>query len=168
MTRKPTLVGLFAPETASGSNVQAELSAQPAFYAFIICARTPMDPSAAELPSELRAFLYSCIDALDQVDLLMRLRQSGEPATVRQLAAAAGLPAIAVRAHLEALTARGLLQAEVGGEVRYRYAPDSDDLRRYGELLGEYYATRREAVHRAIAARAARTFADAFKLRKEP
>jgi DNA-binding transcriptional ArsR family regulator len=122
----------------------------------------------ADLPADLRAFLYSCIDSVDQADLLVRLRASGTSQSVRQLAAITGLRPQALRHHLEILVVRGLLRADVSGEVEYRYAPETPELRRYSDLLQECYASRRDQVIRAISARAARTFADAFKFKKEP
>lgn len=124
--------------------------------------------SDSDLPAELRAFLYSCIDSVDQVDLLIRLRESQSAQTVRQLSAATGLAPASVRRHLETLVVRGLLRADVASEVGYRYAPESSELRRYADMLEECYSTRRDQVVRAISARAARTFADAFKFKKEP
>jgi DNA-binding IclR family transcriptional regulator len=123
--------------------------------------------SPAELPADLRAFLYSCIGSVAQLDLLARLRASGQAATVRELSALVGLPGTTVRHDLEALTARGLLRAQVGQEVAYRYAPTTPELARFGELAAGHYTENREAVIRFITARAARTFADAFKIRKD-
>lgn len=126
-----------------------------------------MDTLEPTLPNELRAFIYSCIDSVEQVDLLIRLRMARTSATVRHLSADTGLAPVTVRLHLETLVARGLLRADVGHEVGYRYAPETPDLRRYAELLDEYYSAHRDLVIRAIASRAPRTFADAFKFRKK-
>jgi len=82
-----------------------------------------MDPDS-ELPADLGAFLYSCIDSVDQVDLLIRLRASKTAKTVRQLPGTTGLPSASVRRHLETLVVRGLLRANVSSEVVYRYAPE--------------------------------------------
>jgi hypothetical protein len=128
-----------------------------------------MDPQTpADLPPDLRAFLYSCIGSVAQLDLLVRLRASGQAATVRDLSALVGLPPATVRHDLEALTARGLLRAQVGPEVEYRYAPATPELARFGDLSAAHYTDNRETVIRFITARAARTFADAFKIRKDP
>ena len=124
---------------------------------------TPID-----LPADLRAFLYSCIESVGQIELLVHLRASGQHASVRELASHLGLPPVTVRRDVEVLTARGLLRADVGDEVSYGYAPASTDLARFGDLVAAHYAANREAMVRFIAARAARTFADAFKIRKEP
>ena len=127
-----------------------------------------MDSSPADLPADLRAFLYACIESVAQVEALVRLRASASGATVRDLAGVVGVSTAALRRDLEALTARGLLRAQVAEEVTYWYAPASPELARYGELLAVHYGATREAVVRYISARAARTFADAFKIRKEP
>jgi hypothetical protein len=126
-----------------------------------------MESSASNLPPELRAFLYSCIDSVDQAELLLHLRGVGRALTVRELSADLGRAPLPVRQDVEAMTARGLLRAEVGDELRYRYGPGSEKLREYGELLADHYARDRDAVRRSISARAARTFADAFKIRKD-
>jgi len=126
-----------------------------------------MDSPASELPAELRAFIYSCIDSVEQTDLLVRLRRTGAPATVRQLASQTGTPPASVRRHVETLVVRGLLHADVSEEVQYRYAPETPQLRHYADLLDQYYSAQRDLVIRAISARAARAFADAFKLRKD-
>src|ERR1051326_1637048 len=104
----------------------------------------------SELPADLRAFLYSCIDSVDQVDLLIRLRAWKTSQTVRQLSVATGLPSPSIRRHLETLVVRGLLRAEVGAEVSYRYAPETPDLRRYADLLHDWYSERRDQIVRAI------------------
>jgi hypothetical protein len=119
------------------------------------------------LPADLRAFLYSCIHTVDEIEVLLRLRATVQPTTVRELAADIRLAPFALRQVLETLTARGLLRADAGAEVRYRYSPDSPEFRRYADLLAEYYGSQRDLVVRALSARAARTFADAFKLRDE-
>ena len=124
-------------------------------------------PVPAELPADLRAFLYSCISSVAQLDLLVRLRTSGQAATVRDLSALVGLPPATVRHDMEALTARGLLRAQVAAELEYRYAPSAAELARFGELAAAHYTENREAVIRFITARSARTFADAFKIRKD-
>jgi uncharacterized protein DUF5985/IclR-like helix-turn-helix domain-containing protein len=91
--------------------------------------------SDSDKPADLRAFPYSCIDSVDQVDLLIRLRHSHSAQTVRQLSAVSGLATVSVRRHLETLVVRGLLRAVVAEEVGYRYAPESPGLRRYADLL---------------------------------
>ena len=126
-----------------------------------------MDAQGPELPPELRAFLYSCIDSVEQVQLLQQLRIARTALSVKQLAAQTGMSPAAIRRPLETLLVRGLLRADVGEQMMYRYAPETPELRKYADLLDEYYSAHRDAVVRAISSRAARTFAGAFKFRKD-
>lgn len=120
-----------------------------------------------ELSPELRAFLYSCIDAIEQLEILVLLRKSGQPWTTRAVAAELGLADVQTRAYLETLTARGLLAATAGNEITYRFEPRTPELARYATLLAEAFATSRSAVVRFVATTSRRTksFSDAFKLR---
>jgi hypothetical protein len=121
-----------------------------------------------ELPNELRAFLYSCIDAVEQVEILVLLRRTQSGLTTRAVAAELGVPDPAARHHLETLAARGLLQPVIGQEVSYRYAPKTTHLRRYGDQLLDHYRSSRTAILRLIASSprgSVKRFANAFKLR---
>jgi DNA-binding IclR family transcriptional regulator len=124
-------------------------------------------PSAPDLPPELRAFIYSCIDSVDQLEVLMYVRTVLKAVTARELASACALTPAAARHHAETLTARGLLRAEVHDEVRYQFAPTTPDLRRYADLLAQACRDRRQAVLRSVSVRSARTFADAFRFRRD-
>jgi DNA-binding IclR family transcriptional regulator len=126
-----------------------------------------MEPSEPEFPPEFRAFLYSCIDSVEQVEILALLCRSDRSWNARAVGTELGLPDIAARHHLETLSARGLLQTRIANEVTYSYGPKSTDLRRYGDQLSEYYATSRTVLLRFIATspRRVKRFADAFKLR---
>jgi hypothetical protein len=128
------------------------------------------DQQRRELPADLRAFLYACIDAVEQAEFVVRLKASGEGCTARTLGTELGVPAEFARKHLETLVARGLLQTEVGSDVRYRYAPRSTELRRFAELLVECWAESRTTIVQFIVTQARspfRTFSDAFDIRKE-
>ena len=120
-----------------------------------------------ELPPELRAFLYSCIDDVEQVEILVLLCREGKPWTARATGGHLGLSDAVARHHLETLTARGLLQISVAAEVRYFYAPKNAELRRYADQLSEQFATARMAIVRFVASHSRRLkpFSDAFKLR---
>lgn len=128
------------------------------------------DPISDELPSELRAFLYSCIDAVEQVEILALLGPADRAWTVKGVAAELQISDAAVRHHLESLTARGLLHITVGQDVSYRYEPRSSTLRGYGDALVAHYARSRVTILRLIASnhrRSMKRFADAFKLRDQ-
>jgi hypothetical protein len=120
------------------------------------------------LPPELRAFLYSCIDAVEQVEILVLLCQSDRACSAKAVASNLSVTDAVARHHLETLVARGLLQATIGAEVTYRYAPKSVELRRYGDQLVEQYTTSRTAILQTVATasrRSVKRFSDAFKLR---
>ena len=124
-------------------------------------------PARDELPAELRAFLYSCIDSIEQVEILMLLREAERGCTTRAVASSLGLGEAAARGHLETLTARGLLHAAPGPEITYRFDPKTPALARYADLLADQHARARGAVLRFVATSSRRTkgFADAFRLR---
>jgi DNA-binding transcriptional ArsR family regulator len=120
------------------------------------------------LPTELRAFLYSCLDSWEQVELLVAILASGRVWTSRAVGAEFGLPEAAARHHLETLTARGLLTARAAREIEYRFEPRTPDLARYCELLKHHHETERTAVLNFMTTglrRSARRFSDAFKLK---
>jgi predicted DNA-binding transcriptional regulator len=122
----------------------------------------------AELPADLRAFLYSCIETIEEAQIVMRLQASEGAWPARTIARDLALNDSIARRHLEVLVARGLLQTAVGGEVFYRYAPRSPELQRYTELLVEWWGHSRTAVMRFIATTprgSMKRFSDAFKLR---
>jgi predicted ArsR family transcriptional regulator len=122
----------------------------------------------SELPPELRAFLHSCIETIDQVELLVALRGSDRFRTAREIASEFGSTVPLARRNLETLTARGLLEVRVEQETAYRYHPKSQDLARYCDLLAQHYITSRAEVLGFVATTSrlsAKRFADAFKLR---
>jgi len=120
------------------------------------------------LPSELRVFLHSCIESIEQVELLLLLRGSERMRTAREIATALRIPIPIARSDVETLVARGLLEVRVGEEIAYRYRPKSEDLVRYCDLLAQYYITSRQAVLVFVATESRQSikrFSDAFKLR---
>jgi DNA-binding transcriptional MocR family regulator len=123
-----------------------------------------------ELPAQLRAFLYSCIDSVEQMEMLMVLKESARPWSARQLAHEVGTEDRRARAHLEALTARGLVQAAVREEgLTYTFRPASASLAGYCDDLEDYLRRSRADVMRFVTALpppSIRSFANAFKLRE--
>ena len=120
------------------------------------------------LPSELRVFLHSCIESIEQVELLLFLRGSERMRTAREIATALRMPIAIARSDVETLAARGLLEVRVAEEIAYRYRPKSEDLVRYCDLLAQYYITSRQAVLVFVATESRQSikrFSDAFKLR---
>jgi hypothetical protein len=67
------------------------------------------DESPDILPTELRAFLHSCIESIPQVEILMMLRGSERARSAREVASALRVPSATARRDLDTLAARGLL-----------------------------------------------------------
>jgi hypothetical protein len=123
----------------------------------------------AQLPASLRAFLYSCIDSIEQLELLMLLKDSREGRTARELAQEVGIPDGRARAYLQALAARGLAHVAVSQENRYSFRPASEALAGYCNELSNHLRDRRSDVLRFVSTLpppAVRSFANAFKLRE--
>lgn len=121
----------------------------------------------ATLPPELRAFLHSCIDSIQQIELLLLMRGSERMRTARDIAAELNIPVPAARHDVESLAVRGLLEVKVGEEIAYRYKPKTEDLAKYSDQLARYYITARHAVLGFVAAESRRSikrFSDAFRL----
>jgi DNA-binding IclR family transcriptional regulator len=126
------------------------------------------DESRSELPAPLRAFLHSCIESIDQIEMLMILRGTEEGRPVRDIAVALRMEPSNARRDLDTLAARGLLKVIVAEETSYRYRPKSSELAQYCDLLAQYYVASRQTVFGYVAAESRRSikrFADAFKLR---
>jgi DNA-binding FadR family transcriptional regulator len=127
-----------------------------------------MSKDAAELPAELGVFIHSCIESIEQVELLLLMRGSEPMRTARDVASEVGVSVARARGHLETLAARGLLEVRVGEEIAYRYRPKSDELARYCDVLAQYYITSRQALLGFVAADSRlsiKRFAEAFRLR---
>jgi hypothetical protein len=121
-----------------------------------------------DLAPELRAFIHTFIESIEQVELLMLLRGSDRPRTAREIAVALRVSPAAARHDVETLAARGLLEIRVGDETGYRYRPKSEELGRYCDLLAQHYIVARQTVLGYIATSgrlSIKRFADAFKLR---
>jgi predicted transcriptional regulator of viral defense system len=125
--------------------------------------------SEASIPANVRNFLHDHVESVVQVEVLLLLH--AEPA--RALCAADVVAALRVEpawaaAQLSNLCGRGIL-AEVG-PGSYRFAPRSAEVADAVAGLARAYADRRVTVIGLIYAKPSeplRSFADAFRLRKE-
>jgi hypothetical protein len=127
------------------------------------------EPQPTTIAPELRAFIYSCFDAVEQVELLVLLQRAAEPLTARAAAQACAMNDAATRHHLETLAARGLLQIAVDRETTYRFAPKRAELRAYADALVVAYEGSRTAIMRLVVTnplRSARRIAGAFTFRE--
>ena len=128
----------------------------------------PDEPPPSDVSAKLRAFIYSCFDAVEQVELLVLLQRSAESSTARAAAQACGISDATARHHLETLAARGLLQIAVAQETTYRFAPKRAELQTYADDLAVAYAHSRTAIMRLVVTnplRSARRIAGAFTFR---
>lgn len=119
---------------------------------------------------ELRAFVYSCIDSVEQVQVLVLLGTDDRPWTARLVAKEMSLADHAVRHHLESMAARGLIAVTVAGDAAtWRYAPKTDTLQRLGDELVAAYQRAPMAVVRLVATNARpsiRSISNAFRFRE--
>jgi hypothetical protein len=125
-----------------------------------------------ELPSELREFLFTCVDSVEQLEILLRMHANAKAWTVKEMSAAKEMAEPVTRAHLEALVARGLLRVQSSAvpdtASTYIYEPKSSDLARYVELLAHHYQVTKSSVVSFVSLHShggLRRFSDAFKLR---
>lgn len=119
-----------------------------------------------ELPAGVRRFLDAHIFSASQLEVLLLLRQIGEPLPLAELARRTALPAGSLRPWLDAFTARGLLA--VDGDA-YRYAPATPETARDVDEVADTWRRRSTTMTRYIYAASTDPllrFADAFRLRR--
>jgi 2,4-dienoyl-CoA reductase-like NADH-dependent reductase (Old Yellow Enzyme family) len=123
------------------------------------------------LPDDVKRFIVENVRSVAQLEVLLLLRAN--PSTVwtaeavsRELYTTPEMMA----AQLDELQARGLLIAIETSVRQYRYQPKTEELDRLASELDRIYKERRVSVIGQIYAAPVdkvRTFADAFRLRKE-
>jgi hypothetical protein len=124
-----------------------------------------------EFPEDVRLFIADHINSVAEVEVLLLLK--GQPE--RQWSADEVSKALYTTPEMAAtqlaeLQGRGLLAAPEGTPPRYQYRPGSEELHRLVSRLEEIYQQRRVSVITQIYSKPVdrvRTFADAFRLRKE-
>ncbi len=126
-----------------------------------------------DIPQNVRAFVVDHVDSVVLVEILLLLQ--GEPARARDAAEVGNVlkiePAWA-QSQLDNLRARGLLKLSDDGR-RFSYAPQTPQLDAAVAGLAKAYADRRVTVIGLIYSKPppadpVRSFADAFRLRKDP
>lgn len=122
-------------------------------------------------PEDVTRFLYNNVESIDQLEILRVLGEDREGEwDVVALAVAVQSDPQAVRAHLAAMHARGLLEMTARGEgVSCRYGastPEQEDMiRRLLQLYKERPVTMIKMVYEQARDRL-RAFADSFRTRK--
>lgn len=124
--------------------------------------------SPEPLPPAVTAFLDEHIFSVAQLEVLLLLHEAGGGVmTARQLAELSYLPVGSILPWLEALTARGLLEAGEGG---YRCVPREPDLAEALSQVADCYARRRVTLTRHVYTSKEdpiSRFSDAFLFRKD-
>jgi hypothetical protein len=124
-------------------------------------------PRQQPFPSDVESFISSCIDSVEQIEVLLYLRdRMGERCTAEDISRDLRSSPHSVALRLQLLVAKGLIHKDEAG---YEYAADGgpDDLVR---RLAEAYRDRRTAVIERIFSRKKdpmRFFADAFRIRED-
>jgi hypothetical protein len=127
--------------------------------------------SPAGIPDDVKAFIAEYVDSAEQLETLLLLHSRPDEAWDAESVARAiyTVPQSAAR-RLESLTELGLASSDGGAAPRFRYAPREPELDGRVKALAAIYRERRVAVINQIYSAppgAVRSFADAFKLRKD-
>lgn len=128
---------------------------------------------APDLPDEVHRLIRSSVPAIDALEVLVLLSRAGGPFTAREIVS--GLPSVSspeslVGEYLRLLKSQGIVTESEAG--KFSYLPASTDIDRAVKQLLSAYDERPVTLIRTIYAiadsRNIQTFADAFRLRKEP
>lgn len=124
-----------------------------------------------DLPDDVRRFLTGNIGSVAQLEVLLLLRSNRDQAwNAAEVSRALYTVPEMMAAQLADLETKGLLELTDGAEHRYRYRPRLDELDAVVGRVCELYKQRRVAVISLMYAEPAdkaRSFADAFRIRKE-
>lgn len=121
----------------------------------------------------VRAFIAGHVDSVLQLELLLLLAAPAHAArdwSAADLAHELRIDPAWVEGQLKAMSAQGLLDAGAATAAAYRYHPRSTELAQAVSDLARAYADRRVTVIGLIFAKPTeklRTFADAFRIRKD-
>jgi hypothetical protein len=123
------------------------------------------------LPEEVRRFIVDHIDSVEQLEILLLLHgQRARTWTAESVARELRIAPISAGERLEEFVRGSVLSRADGTPVEYRYAPGSSKLDTAVDGLARAYSERRVTVINFIFSKPVdkiRTFADAFRLRKE-
>ena len=126
---------------------------------------------AEEFPESVKQFLLEHISSVAQLEMLLLLRRRPDHQwTSAEVSKALYTSPDTVAEQLQELHRQRLLAVSESPDVGYRYWPATPDLDAQVNELDTAYRERRVAVITAIYSRPldkVRTFADAFKLRKD-
>lgn len=126
--------------------------------------------TADDFPADVGQFITEHINSVGQLEVLLLLRSSGDRAwTAVEISEALRTTSDMATEQLRELTARGIVSASEQSPTQYRYVPP-EAARSLIDRLAILYDERRVTVITLIYSKPTdkvRTFADAFRLRKE-
>jgi hypothetical protein len=127
---------------------------------------------AGELPSDIRNFINSHIDSVEQVEAIVLMRADPQREwTAEEMAKKLYTSAESASARLGHLHRKGLLSEIRSDAIRYRYEQRTPGLRKAVEDFVEVYTKRKVAVINQIFSgptEDVQSFADAFRFRRDP
>jgi predicted transcriptional regulator len=119
-------------------------------------------------PDGVLSFVDRHIESVEQLEILLLLASQERKWRASEIFQTIQSSQTSVEQRLESLVAAGLIAKDEKG--CFRFAPKDDDTRKLVKDLADAYKTRRVRIIEAIYTRktdAVRTFADAFKFRKD-
>lgn len=124
-----------------------------------------------DFSEDIRRFIHETFDSVVKLEVLLLLRGDADRAFgAAEVAAALQVSKDMMHAPLLELCGHGLLQPDQTDKTVFRYAPANQQLRSQVDAVAELYRVRRAAMVSLIYSQPidrVRSFADAFKLRKE-
>ena len=131
--------------------------------------RQDRDLSQTSIPDDVTRLVVEHIDSLEQLEVLLLLHASPERDwTAEDVAREMRSSGQSAGKRLASLASAGIL-SQAG--TRFRYAPKSDELDRAVASLARVYPERRFGIIELIFSKPSdtiRTFADAFRIRRDP
>lgn len=124
-----------------------------------------------DLPEDVRRFIADHIESVEQLEILLLLHHHGGRVwTAESVARELRIAPISAGERLEDLARASIVSRMQGTPVEYRYAPGSPNLDAAVAGLATAYSERRVTVINLIFSKPVdkiRTFADAFRLRRD-
>jgi hypothetical protein len=126
---------------------------------------------AGDLPEAVRRFIADHIDSVEQLEILLLLYQHPERSwTAESVARELRISVLSAGDRLKDMARAAILSRVEGGEGEYCYAPENQQLGEAVAGLATAYSERRVTVINLIFSKPIdkiRTFADAFRLRRD-
>lgn len=131
----------------------------------------PKGETLSELADDIQRFIAENISSVAQLEVLLLLKAHPQQSwNADEVATALYAGSTLLADELAAWRSRGLLEVAPDRPDAYRFAPRTPDMAAVVETLEEAYKNRRVSVITAIYSKPVdkiRTFADAFRIRKE-